>query len=422
MLLAMDCKNYLISGLLAGVISLILLETTFSQYPGIDDDIEKYRKTGVRIITRPGAKVTVEQINHDFWFGCAISNIIASSGMPQKEKALYKEKFLENFNSAVTENAVKWPGMEPRKGLVNYATVDSILLWTEKNNIPLRAHNLFWGIEKFIQPWVKELGDDELRETLRKRAETVTSHYRGRFAEYDLNNEMIHGNYYEKRLGPQITSLMAQWAHNGDPDVQLYLNDYDILTGRMLPEYMSQIRTLLKQGVPVAGIGAQGHLHAETFDRVMLRKALDSLATFKLPVKITEFNIPGQRSKYYEKPTLKMTPQEEESAARELVDYYKICFAHPSVEGILMWGFWEGANWIPQSSMYRRDWTITPLGQAYKNLVFKELWTNISGTADSKGVFTAKVFYGRHRITVDGISKEVNIKKSSGNSVTVEIK
>ncbi|HNY14959.1 MAG TPA: endo-1,4-beta-xylanase, partial [Bacteroidales bacterium] len=318
MLLAMDCKNYLISGLLAGVISLILLETTFSQYPGIDDDIEKYRKTGVRIITRPGAKVTVEQINHDFWFGCAISNIIASSGMPQKEKALYKEKFLENFNSAVTENAVKWPGMEPRKGLVNYATVDSILLWTEKNNIPLRAHNLFWGIEKFIQPWVKELGDDELRETLRKRAETVTSHYRGRFAEYDLNNEMIHGNYYEKRLGPQITSLMAQWAHNGDPDVQLYLNDYDILTGRMLPEYMSQIRTLLKQGVPVAGIGAQGHLHAETFDRVMLRKALDSLATFKLPVKITEFNIPGQRSKYYEKPTLKMTPQEEESAAREL--------------------------------------------------------------------------------------------------------
>jgi len=260
---------------------------------------------------------------------------------------------------------------------------------------------------------IARLGDDELRETLRKRAETVTSHYRGRFAEYDLNNEMIHGNYYEKRLGPQITSLMAQWAHNGDPDVQLYLNDYDILTGRMLPEYMSQIRTLLKQGVPVAGIGAQGHLHAETFDRVMLRKALDSLATFKLP---------GQRSKYYEKPTLKMTPQEEESAARELVDYYKICFAHPSVEGILMWGFWEGANWIPQSSMYRRDWTITPLGQAYKNLVFKELWTNISGTADSKGVFTAKVFYGRHRITIDGISKEVNIKKSSGNLVTVEIK
>ena len=41
--------------------------------------------------------------------------------------------------------------------------------------------------------------------TLKKRAETVTACYRGRFAEYDLNNEMIHGNYYEERLGPDVT-------------------------------------------------------------------------------------------------------------------------------------------------------------------------------------------------------------------------
>jgi GH35 family endo-1,4-beta-xylanase len=44
------------------------------------------------------------------------------------------------------------------------------------------------------------------------------------------------------------------------PDVNLYLNDYDILTGKKLPEYMAQIRSLLKQGVPIAGIGVQGHL------------------------------------------------------------------------------------------------------------------------------------------------------------------
>ena len=26
----------------------------------------------------------------------------------------------------------------------------------------------------------------------------------------------------------------------------------------------------------------------------------------------------------------------------------------------MMWGFWEGANWIPQSSLYKRDWTPLP--------------------------------------------------------------
>ncbi len=66
-----------------------------------------------------------------------------------------------------------------------------------------------------------------------------------------------------------------------------------------------------------------------------------------------------------------MTPQEEELKAKELVDYYKICFAHPAVEGILMWGFWAGANWIPVSSLYNRDWSPTPAAEAYYNLIFK---------------------------------------------------
>jgi hypothetical protein len=59
---------------------------------------------------------------------------------------------------------------------------------------------------------------------------------------------------------------------------------------------------------------------------------------------------------------LKMTPEQEEAKAREIVDYYTICFAEPAVHGILMWGFWEGANWIPASSLYKRDWT-PPLQQ-----------------------------------------------------------
>ena len=82
----------------------------------------------------------------------------------------FKEKFLENFNAAVTENALKWMIMEPQKDQVNYAVVDSILSWTEKNNIPLRGHNLFWGIvrspntgQQYVQQWVMELNDDELK-------------------------------------------------------------------------------------------------------------------------------------------------------------------------------------------------------------------------------------------------------------------
>ena len=386
----------------------------FSQYPGINDDITKLRKGDLIIKANPGDKVIVEQLSHEFWFGCAIANGIADERMPAEDKKKYKEKFLENFNSAVTENAVKWHDMERNKGEVNYATVDGILKWTKENNIPLRAHNIFWGIPNRVQPWLKEMDDEELRATIKKRAETLAAHYKGRFADYDLNNEMVHGNYYEDRLGPMITKDMAEWVHNGDPDAKLYLNDYDILTGNKLPEYMAQIRLFLKQGVPIAGIGVQGHLHAESFDRKQLMDALDSLAKFKLPIKITEFNMPGQRSKFLRDTKLEMTQQEEEQKAKDIVDYYRICFAHPRVEGILMWGFWAGANWIPASSLYRRDWSPTPAVEAYQNLIFKEWWTKETGTANRKGNFSVSAFYGKYKVTVNGVSKVLDLKKEAG--------
>jgi GH35 family endo-1,4-beta-xylanase len=228
---------------------------------------------------------------------------------------------------------------------------------------------------------------------------------------------MVHGNYYEDRLGPEITKQMAEWVHNGDPDAKLYLNDYDILTGNKLPEYMKQIRTLLKQGVPIAGIGVQGHLHAESFDRDQLKRALDSLSIFKLPIKVTEFNMPGQRSKFLKDTKLEMTPQEEEQKAKDIVDYYRICFANPQVEGMIMWGFWAGANWIPASSLYKRDWTPTPAAAAYKDLIFNEWWTKSTGKTDRKGKYSTSAFFGKYRVTVNGVSKEVDLKKADGKTV-----
>lgn len=388
-----------------------------AQNADLDQSIAKHRKGELIVKAKKGADVNIEQLRHEFWFGCALPDQIFNGSAPEATVKQFKEMFLKNFNSAVTENAVKWPNMERRKGEVNYSTVDAMLRWTDENNMPLRGHNIFWGIHQFIQPWVKELPNDDLEKTLKNRAETLTARYKGRFAEYDLNNEMIHGNYYEEKLGADITKKMAQWAKNGDPDAKLFLNDYNITTGVKLPQYMAQIRSLLKQGVPIAGIGVQGHLHAESFDRSQLKNALDSLAKFNLPIRVTEFNLPGQTSKYYEKRNMEITQDEEVAKAKDIVDYYRICFAHPAVEGILMWGFWEGANWIPQSSLYKRDWTPTPAAAAYQDLIYKEWWTKTEGKTDKKGVYSTPAFYGRYKVTVNGKSKEIDLSKADGKVV-----
>ena len=383
-----------------------------------DRSIAEIRKGELTVKAHKGEKITIEQVRHQFWFGCAISNNPFSDGlMSASDIQQFKETFLANFNAAVTENAVKWGNMEREKGKVNYAIVDAILNWTTENDIPLRAHNVYWGVPNNVQAWLKDMNDQDLEQTLKNRAETLSTRYKGRFVEYDLNNEMIHGNYYEDRLGADITKKMSEWMHNGDPDANLYLNDYDITTGNKLNEYMAHIRTLLQQGVPIAGIGVQGHLHAETFDRYELKRALDSLAQFNLPICITEFNMPGQRSKYMKDKSLKMTAEEEAANATELVDFYRICFAHPAVKGIIMWGFWEKANWIPVSSMYRADWSATPTADAYRNLVFNEWWTNVSGKTDRKGQFTTSAFYGKYRITAGNVTRIVDFDKTSGSLV-----
>jgi endo-1,4-beta-xylanase len=395
-----------------------------AQDTGLNESIAKYRKGQLIVQAKQGAKVTIEQKSHEFWFGCAIPNNLAG-GMAPNNLKLFKEKFLENFNAATTENALKWMIMEPQQDKENYSVIDSLLAWTEKNNIPLRGHNIFWGIfrspntgSQYVQNWVVALSDAELKRRIQERAEKITKKYKGRFAEYDLNNEMIHGNYYEDRLGPDITKLMFQWARIGDPDAKLFLNDYDVLIkdsplGIGLPEYMAHIRKLLKQGIRIDGIGAQGHSHLETFDRKVLKDALDSLAIFKIPIRITEFNLPGMRS------TLKsaqLTQEQEISKAKEIVDYYRICFAHPAVTGILMWGFWEGANWVPSSSMYKRDWTPTPTAAAYHDLIYKEWWTKASGVTGRDGAFSTQAFFGKYIVTVDGVAKEVDLTKAKGKA------
>jgi GH35 family endo-1,4-beta-xylanase len=182
------------------------------------------------------------------------------------------------------------------------------------------------------------MGDDDFKATVFELGRTIGSRYRDRFAEYDLNNEMMHADYYEQRFGIDIIRQMAQSVKEGDPNARLFVNDYDMTTGNRLEDYVKHIRKLLDAGVPISGIGVQGHLHGDSFDPAALQRSLDELFQFPLPIRITEFNFPGQRSKYYiGDRRAEMTPEEEQAKAEALKRFFTICFAHPSVTGSMMW-------------------------------------------------------------------------------------
>jgi endo-1,4-beta-xylanase len=376
----------------------------------IDARIAEIRKGDIIVKTKPGADVKIEQVRHEFLFGTAITdNLAEKSGnaMSDKDRKMFLKVLEENFNYAVHENALKWYDTEVEYKKVDYYLADRIYELCRERNIPMRGHCVFWAKDKYIMPWLKELNNDELRAAVVRRATDVAKHFRGRIDEFDLNNEMIDGDFFRRRLGYGIVNEMAWLVKAANPDAKLYVNDYGILVenGSNKNSYITQIENLLANGVPIDGIGCQAHFVTSNENNSTakasttsehVQKTLDELSKFGLPIKITECLVSADT---------------EEGKAEELTRFFRLCFAHPSVEAIVMWGFWEVGHWIPESAMWRRDWTPTPQALAYRDLVFSKWWTKVSGKADKKGIYKTDAFYGDYLIASDGKSKKVTLSK-----------
>ena len=400
------------------ILSILFISVSFAQDDvsaelipeAINARIAQYRMGDIIIETKPGAEVKIEQIRHEFLFGTAIPNSLAensSNPMSPEDRKMYLKILKENFNYAVHENALKWYDCEVKKDSVDYSVADRIWEMCNELNIPMRGHCIFWAKEKYAMDWQKKLNYDELHRKVLSRAMDVTRHFKGRITEFDLNNEMINGDFFRRRFGYGIINEMALAAKVGNPDVKLCVNDYEVLVeGDVNDEsYITQIQNLLDDGVPIEGIGCQAHtITSDEVDSTGIaattpehfQGTLDKLAKFNLPIKITE---------------CLFTADKEEDIAKELRKYFPICFAHPSVEAILMWGFWEGDHWKPHTAMWKTDWKATPQALAYRDLVFNQWWTQISDKADKNGKFKAHAFYGDYVISSSGKTKNVTLSK-----------
>jgi len=202
-----------------------------------------------------GVEVQLEQVSHEFEFGTALSTQMFAQDINLTEKTQYFNLAKRLFNTTVPENALKWSATELQRGQVSYADADKILDWSEVHGMPLRGHTLFWEVEEWNQTWLKSLSNQELQLAVERRAVEICDRYRGRIREYDVLNEMLHGDFFRKRLGADIVKIMFRRCHAADPKAILYVNDYDILNGKRLDDYVQQIRSLMAQGVPIGGIG-----------------------------------------------------------------------------------------------------------------------------------------------------------------------
>lgn len=143
-------------------------------------------------------------------------------------------------------------------------------------------------------------------ERLSNHIHTVVGCFKGKVMGWDVVNEAINdgGDGQEENLrnspwaraiGPDYLTWAFKWAHEADPDAQLYYNDYNIDQGAAQSRgkhasSMLLLKRLLKEGAPINGVGIQGHWHLNT-NIPDVEKAIEDYASLGLKVSISELDV-----------------------------------------------------------------------------------------------------------------------------------
>lgn len=140
----------------------------------------------------------------------------------------------------------------------------------------------------------RNLTGPELKSAVNSRIESLISKYKNEFIHWDVDNEMLHYDFYEQRLGTNTSLEFFKTAQNLDPLAKLLMNDYNVVEtcydmNSTVDAYISKLRDLKQGGVFMDGIGLEGHFTVP--NPPLIRAVLDKLATLELPIWLTEVDI-----------------------------------------------------------------------------------------------------------------------------------
>lgn len=377
-----------------------------------EERIEKIRKIDLQLDIRDATgkpisntNVKIEQTRHVFGFGsCVVAGHIFN---PSAEYQKYREIVEHDFNRVVMENDLKWA-----QWTANRQRALDAVKWLNDRNIEVRGHTLVWPSARKMPNFDLYRNDPAAlsKYILDHIADEVTA-TRGMLVQWDVINEPYNNHDSMDILGD---GAMVEWfkaARANDSKPQLYINDFSILTGGgndidHQNHYEKTIRNLIDSGAPIDGIGFQGHFSWTLTDPAKVWSLLNRYAAFGKRLHVTELDI---------------DTSDESMQSDYMRDFLTICFSHPQMDGVVMWGFWEKAHWRPAAALYRADWSLRPVGEAWRDMVFNKWWTKTQVTTDTSGLASARVFRGDYAITVTHAGKSQTFSLSARDGQTARL-
>lgn len=277
----------------------------------------------------------------------------------------------QNFNSIVAENCMKSGPIHPEKDEYYFELADQFVDFGEENDMFIIGHTLVWHSQAPDWLFTDSLGNDVSREVLidrmRQHISTVMGRYKGRVKGWDVVNEAIlddgswrKSKFYEI-IGEDFVKLAFEFAHQADPEAELYYNDYSMSLPGKRAGVVAMVKNLQEQGVRVDGIGMQGHLGLDS-DLEEFEKSMLAYSDLGVNVMVTELDVSVLPSPWnntgadvssgaeYEK---RMNPYPEalpDSVQNEFNAFYKDMFRlllrhQDKITRVTFWGVGDADSW-----------------------------------------------------------------------------
>lgn len=294
----------------------------------------------------------------------------------------------KNYQIVEPENDLK-----PEKlwrGENNYDWADSDWLlgatlgstgWAQQNHIQIRGHVLVWATDERTPQWLLQressISADQAKSLMRTYIHAVVGRYRGKIPWWDVVNEAIddqqnngrpfnmRNSFWFRKLGQDFIKYAFIFAHEADPQAQLYYNDYNAEDmGSKSNNVYDLVRWTRNQGATIHGVGMQWHIGvwANIQPGDQYYQNAQRLVNSNFDFMVTELDVAIAMNG--NNPRDPNDLQKQAQIYRSLVKY-ALHFGS-RCRALITWGFTDRYSWIGSFSNYRDgaalpfDWNYQP--------------------------------------------------------------